>query len=210
MDGAAFETVTNSQDFREYSPFNPVKWEVELTMKFFKPPAEAALRFLTIAEVSPSDFFRAQQFSGFSGWADFHEFCDERDCLALGYETAGVPAPRQLVPFAAFERWSRLTGAPLDLDGLDEFAAHWRYRARRRSARTRGQFGAPGQPERHAVEVESAQVVVVRQDVYIRWRDEFAASAPFPAPDLDAYATQVVGCCLVTRARARRAALKKV
>ena len=129
--------MTNLQDFGEYSPFDPVKREVELTMKFLKPPARAGLGFLTIAEVTACDFFQARQFSGFSGWSDFHDFCDERDCLALGYETAGVTAPRQLVPFAAFERWSRLTGAPLDLDGLDEFAAHWRYRVHRRSARLR-------------------------------------------------------------------------
>ena len=179
-------------------------------MKFLKPPARAGLGFLTIAEVTACDFFQARQFSGFSGWSDFDDFCDERDCLALGYETAGVTAPRQLVPFAAFKRWSRLTGAPLDLDGLDEFAAHWRYRVHRRSARTRGRFGVPGQPESHAVEIESAQVVVVREDVYTRWRDEFTASAPFPAPDLDAYATQVVGCCLVSRARTRRSVLKRV
>jgi hypothetical protein len=179
-----------------------------LTERFSAAPASEGLRFLTIAELSARDFYQARQFSGFSGWANFGDFRIERDFLGLGYACAGVPALRQRVSFAAFEGWSRLTGAPVDLDGLDDFAAHWRYRAHRPAAPTRGRFGAPGQPERHAVEIDGAQIVVVRKDVYARWRDEFAARAPFPAPDLDAYATQVVACCLASPSRARRPAVK--
>src|SRR5579863_3854594 len=64
----------------------------------------------------------------FSSWSDHREFAAERDALYLGYASAGVSAQLQRVSFRNFERWSRLTGAPMDLDGLDEFAAHWRWR----------------------------------------------------------------------------------
>ncbi len=178
--------------------------------RFSSPPDGEGVPFLTIAEISSRDFYRARQYFGFSGWDNYQDFCVERECLQLGYESAGVRAPRQRVPLAAFQGWSRLTGAPLDLDGLDEFAAHWRYRAHRPVARARGQFGAPGQPERHAVAIEGEQLVVVSEDVYVRWRDEFSAGAPFPPPDLDAYAMQVVACCLASSSRARRSAVKIV
>lgn len=181
-----------------------------MTERFSAPPVREGLRFLTVAQISSRDFLAARRFCGFFGWADFDDFCMEREFLALAYESAGASAPRQSVPFAAFLGWTRLTGAPLNVDGLDEFAAHWRYRADHPAARTRGAFGAPGQPERHAVERDGAQVVVVREEVFAQWRSEFAARAPFPAPDLDAYATQVVACCLASSSRARRSAVKSV
>lgn len=186
-----------------------VELEVGLTEGFSTSPQREGLRSLTIAELSEQDFYHAQKFPGFSGWANFDEFQLEREFLALGYHSAGVNAPRQLAPFAAFHGWSRLTGAPVDLDGLDEFAGHWRFRARHPLARTRGKFGVPGRPESHAVALTGVQIVVVREEVYARWRQDFAARAPFPAPDLDLYARQIVACCLSSAPR-MRSALKNV
>jgi hypothetical protein len=177
-----------------------------LTERFLARPLRDGLNFLTIAEISARDFSQARLLPGFAGWDNFHDFCLERDFLRASYAMAGVAAPRQSVSFAAFEGWSRLTGAPLDVDGLDEFAAHWRYRARNPLSPARGLFGAPGQPERQPVEIDGAQVVLVRRDIYARWERDFAARAPFPAPDLDVYATRVVACCLPASARARRSA----
>lgn len=181
-----------------------------MPQRFSTPSDPAGLPYLTIADFSEGDFFKAQEFSGFSQWANFDDFQMERDLLALGYESAGVLAPRQLVPFAAFQGWSRLTGAPLDLDGLDEFAAHWRFRAGRPEAPTRGRFGAPGKPELNAVEIAGAHTVVVREAVYRKWRCEFEARTPFPPPDLDAYAAQVAACCLLSRAPAPRRSAPKM
>lgn len=181
-----------------------------MSEEFLAQSSGDGLRFCTIAALSSGDFSKAQKFPGFSHWADFDDFELERDSLTLGYECAGILAPRQRVPFVAFEGWSRLTGTPLDIDGLDEFAAHWRFRAGHPIARTRGRFGVPGRPEQHAVQIEGVQDVVIRRPVYELWRAGFAAGAPFPPPDIDAYAAQVVSCCLVASARARRAAFKNV
>ena len=158
-----------------------------------------------IAWLCRRDFERARAAPGFSDWRNHREFFEERDALYLGYGFAGVTARLQRVPFDAFERWTRLTGTALEIDGLDEFAAHWSWRATHVDAPVIGRFGAPGDPERNAIAVAGAQCVCVRREVYVRWRDEFARSALLPAPNLDVYAAHVVDCCIPCRPRARRA-----
>ncbi len=150
---------------------------------------------LAIGWLPQRDFARARATPGFSGWANHREFSLERDALFLGYGAAGVTARLQRVSFSAFQRWARLTGAPINLDGLDEFAGHWLWRASHPDAPVIGRFGAPGDPERNAVDAAGAQCVIVRPEVYVRWRDDYAKSGLFPPPDLDTYATQVVECC---------------
>ena len=143
----------------------------------------------------------------FAAWRDHGEFVAERDLLYIGYGTAGVCAEIQRVSFQAFEKWSRLTGAPLDVDGLDEFAAHWRWRKRRPSAAVMGRFGAPDNPERHAVAVANVQCVRIRPEVFVRWRDDFVGGGLFEAPDLDSYAAYVVEFTLPSDPRTRRPAV---
>lgn len=140
----------------------------------------------------------------FSAWKEHHEFASERDALFLGYGVSGVTAHLQRVSFRAFERWLRLTGAPPNIDGLDEFAAHCRWRALHPEARTVGLFGVPDSPERNAVASAGAQCIRIRPEVFVRWRDEFAESGLFAAPALDVYAAHVVELCLIPDLRARR------
>ena len=161
-----------------------------------------------LARLNPRDFARARTLApAFRAWANYEEFLNERDALFLGYGAAGVTATLQMLALPAFERWSRLTGAPLDLDGLDEFAAHWRWRARHPDALVYGMFGVPRFPERHEVEAAGVQVVRVRPEFFVRWRDDYARTALLETPDLDAYATHVVEDCLPCASRSRRPAV---
>ena len=178
-----------------------------MTQEVTPAASREGLRFLAVADLNVRDFLRARNLAGFARWAHFEDFQLEREALALSYEAAGVAAPRQRVPLAAFERWRRLTGAPLDADGLDEFAAHWRFRATRPDAPARGRFGAPGDPERNPVEADGAQIILVREDAFNRWRPELSIRATSPDAALDAYATQVVACCLSSGARASRSTM---
>ena len=141
---------------------------------------------------------------GFSHWSTHREFIEERDALYIGYGAAGVTAHSSTFHSRRFERWARLTGAPVDVDGLDEFAAHWRWRSQHREAPVCGRFGIPGDPEHNAVQVDGVQCVRIRPEVYVRWRDDYAKSKLFAPPDLDAYATQVVECCIFAGRRMRR------
>ena len=162
-----------------------------------------------LASLSKSDFAHAHaRAPGFALWSHFDEFLQERDALFLGYGASGVIARVQRVPFEAFERWARLTGAPMDLNGLDEFAAQWRWRVGHPLAPVIGRFGAPGDPERNAVAVAGIQMVWIRPEFYVRWRDEYVRTRLFVPPDVDVYAAHVVDCSIVSvRRPSRRPAL---
>jgi hypothetical protein len=143
----------------------------------------------------------------FAQWRTHREFVAERDSLYLGYGCAGVAAQLQRVPFAAFQHWTRLTGAPVDIDGLDEFAAHWRWRAQHPEAPVTGRFGVPGDPERNAVGAAGVQCLRIRPEVFVRWRDDFSRTQLLAAPSLDAYAAHVVEFCLLSDRRTQRLAV---
>ena len=162
-----------------------------------------------LALLGKRDFAHAQaRVPGFALWSNYEEFLHERDALFVGYGASGVTARIQRVPFEAFERWARLTGAPRDLDGLDEFAAHWRWRLGHGLSPVTGRFGSPGDPERNAVAAAGVQTIRVRPEIYVRWRDEYVRTGLFPPPDIDVYAAHVVECCIVSALRpARRPAL---
>lgn len=158
-----------------------------------------------LASLARRDFAHAQaRAPGFALWRDFDEFLQERDALFLGYGVSGVTARVQRVPFDAFERWARLTGAPVDLNGLDEFAAHWRWRCGHPLAPVTGRFGAPGDPERNAVAAAGLQLICIRPEIYVRWRDEYVRSGLFAPPDIDVYAAHVVDCSIVSARRPAR------
>ena len=158
-----------------------------------------------LASLAKRDFAYAQmRRPEFAQWFDFDEFLQERDALFLGYSFSGVTARVQRVPFEAFEHWVRLTGAPMDLNGLDEFAAHWRWRDKHDLAPVIGRFGAPGDPERNAVAAAGIQTVWIRPEIYVRWRDEYVRSALFAPPDVDVYAAHVVDCAIVSVRRPSR------
>ncbi len=162
-----------------------------------------------LASLGRRDFaFAVAHAPGFALWSCFDEFQQERDALFLGYGVSGVTARVQRVPFEAFERWARLTGAPMDLNGLDEFAAHWRWRVGHPLAPVAGRFGAPGDPERNAVAAAGIQTIWIRPEIYVRWRDEYVRSGLFAPPDVDVYAAHVVDCSIVSLRRpSRRLAL---
>ena len=168
-----------------------------------KPLSSNGLPTLAIALLSRRDFERARHLPAFSNWRGYADYLTERDALHVSYGAAGVTAARQRVPLDAFEQWTRLTGAPFSIDGLDEFAAHWRWRLAHPKAATLGRFGGPGDPERYAIDAGGAQCVVVRPEVFVRWRDEFTRSGLLPAPDLDVYAAHIVDCCLSRRRSSR-------
>jgi hypothetical protein len=158
--------------------------------------------------LGPRDFRLARKrYAAFSRFGDYRSFATERDAMFLGYGSAGVAAPFQYVPLDAFERWSRLTGARADIDCLDEFAKHWRWRALNAMAPVVAGVGAPGDPERNVATSFGAQIVPILSKVFLRWCEEFVRSGLLPAPSLDVYATHVVECCLTSDKRAPRAAV---
>jgi hypothetical protein len=140
---------------------------------------------------------------GFSQFGGYRDFIAERDALLLGYASAGVTAYFQRVPIAAFESWVRLTGAPFDIDGLDEFAAHWRWRAQHPGAAVMGRFGVPGHPERNPIDAAGVQCLRIRPEIFVRWRDDYSRTQLLAAPSLDVYAAHVVEFCLSSQRRAR-------
>jgi hypothetical protein len=158
--------------------------------------------------LSQRDFRLARErYAAFSRFGDYGDFATERDALFLGYGAAGVAAPFQHVPLDAFERWSRLTGARADIDSLDEFAKHWRWRALNPFAPVVAGAGAPGDPERDVASPFGAQLVPIRSKVFLQWRQDFVRSGLLSAPSLDVYATHIVECCLPCARRARRPAV---
>jgi hypothetical protein len=170
-------------------------------------PANFAAGSPVLAWLNRSDFERARlRWPGFALWRNHEEFLAERDALHVGYLSSGVTAEIQRVPLDAFERWTRLTGAPADLDGLDEFAAHWRWRARHPGTPVVGKFGFADDPERSPPAVAGVQRLLVLPELFVRWRDDLARPKLFPAPGLDVYATHVAECCLPCGRRARRSA----
>lgn len=174
----------------------PVLAEIEHSAPY---PAEQVLGLL-----SRRDFAWARQRApGFAQWDNHRDFVAERDALYVGYGACGVGARYQRVPFGAFESFTRLTGAPVDVHGLDEFAAHWRFRAQRPNAQVSGRFGFPGDPERNVVGAADVQCVTIRPEVYVRWRDDFAKVKLLQAPGVDLYAAYVVELCLLPEARSR-------
>jgi hypothetical protein len=157
--------------------------------------------------LSRKDFDRARlRWPRFAMWGDYGEYLAERDALHLGYCCSGVTAEIQRVTLDAFERWARLTGAPYDLDGLDVFAAHWRWRAHHPGAPIAGRFGLADDPERDPVAPAGVERVLILPALYLRWRDGYARAKLFAPPDLDTYAAHVVECCLPSGKRARRRA----
>ncbi len=180
-------------------------------MRTLRPSADHGLSSepslgLVWATLGRRDFARARQTPGFARWTSYREFVQERDGLYMGYGLAGVLGALQPVSFDAFERWARLTGALIDIDGLDDFAGHWRWRAGHPDARARGRLRAPGDRERAVAETANEQCIRVLPEIYRRWRGAFANSDLFVAPDLDAYATHVVECCFPPARRASRLA----
>lgn len=171
---------------------------------FLPPPIEPPV----LAWLGAREFALARQTPGFALWSNHREFAAERDALYIGYGAAGLTPRRQRVAFGDFQRWTRLTGAPLDLDALDEFAAHCRWRAERPQARVVGRFGAPGDPEHNVIAVADAQCIRVRPEVYFRWRDAFGKTRLLPTPSLDDYAAHVAECCLSAPRRPRRPAVR--
>jgi hypothetical protein len=151
-----------------------------------------------IAWLTAHDFVRARKHCGFSIWTDRREFSDERDALFLGYGYAGVTAFRQLVPFGAFERWTRLTGASCDVMGLDEFAAHWRWRSAHPAASIVGRFRATSE-EACNISAQGARSVRIRAEVFQQWSKDFVRLGLFAEPNLDDYATHAISCCVTSR-----------
>ena len=130
--------------------------------------------------LGPRDFRLARKrYAAFSRFGDYRNFATERDAMFLGYGSAGVAAPFQPVPLAAFERWSRLTGARADIDSLDEFAKHWRWRAFNPTAPVVAGAGAPGNPERNVASGFGAQVVPIVSTIFLQFCEEFARSGLF-------------------------------
>ena len=152
-----------------------------------------------VAWLNARDFARARRLPGFARWRNWREFRDERDALFVSLGFAGVKACRQMAPFEAFERWVRLTGASADLAGLDEFAAHWRWRRAHPQATVVGRFredGATG-----VATAQGIQCVPIRAESYAIWRAEIVRLALFAAPNLDDYATHAIACCMAARER---------
>jgi len=151
-----------------------------------------------IGELTARDYARARKCGGFSIWTNWREFREERDAQYFGLSLAGVTAIRQIVPLEAFERWTRLTGASCDVPGLDEFAAHWRWRSAHTSAPIVGCFRSVAEEVRE-IAVQGAQRVPIRAELFRRWSDDFVRLDLFPAQKLDDYATHAISCCMTSR-----------
>ncbi len=174
-------------------------------MSLYPSSTDLSVKPTVLSWLDRADFCRARrQCPEFARWRSFREFVLERDAVYLGFGFAGVSAQRQRVPLDAFQRWSRLTGAPVDLDSLDAFAAHWRWRARHPGAPVMGRLGYPGDPDGDVASAAGAQIVLMRVDLFRRQQRDFEKLGVVPAPTLDAYATLVVECCLPSVKRARR------
>jgi hypothetical protein len=166
---------------------------------------DAAAEPTVLGWLDRADFCRARrECRGFARWRNYREFVIERDSVFLGFGMAGVVAQRQRVPFDSFLSWSRLTGAATDLDGLDVFAAHWRWRAGHSLNAVVGHLGDPGDPDDDVASTAGAQIVRILPDVFRRQQLEFEKLSLLPAPALNVYATLVVECCLPCVKRARR------
>jgi len=174
-------------------------------LRVFDPTGETPV----FAWLEALDVARARRWSpAFSKWESYDDFVAERDALFLGYGFAGVTARFYRIAFRNFEQWSRLTGATAELEALDAFAAHCAFRADHPDAPTIGRFAAPERSEDDAVAVAGAQCIRVRPDIYTRWRNGLTATGPLAAPDLDAYATHVIACCVSPDGRNLRPLVK--
>ena len=150
---------------------------------------------LALAVLSKGDFACAQATPGFSHWESYNEFRTERSALYLAYAAAGIRVQPQRVSFAAFMAWARLTGAPIEIRGLDEFAAHWRWRVRHPDSAIFGTLGVSCNPALNTVAHGGAQCVRVHLEVFLRWQNEWPTSKLFGRPDIDSYAARVVEYC---------------
>lgn len=171
-----------------------------------QPSEHFAVR-MALALLSRRDFREASQVSrSFSRWETYQDFLDERDALSLGYASAGVATEWQAVSWDAFVRWSRLTGAPLDIDGLDEFAAHVRWRQTDGDAPARGRIVGEGARTLQSL-ASGARPIPIRLAVFEAWQAAFARLALLPVPTLDDYAAQIAECCLAGSSAAPRPAV---
>jgi hypothetical protein len=160
-----------------------------------------------LAWLSRADFARARlRVPEFSGCREYSAFVTERDVLQLTLGSAGVNALIQDVPFAAFETWAQLTGAALDIDRLDDFASHWRWRTENKNALARGWLGDPNAGGRDPVEISGLQWIVFQPEPYLLWREEVTGLRTFDPASLDVYATHVVDFCLPSERKASRSA----
>ena len=146
--------------------------------------------------------------AAFSIWASYEDFVADRDVRFVGYGTAGVTARFFPVTFRNFEQWLQLTGAPAEVETLDAFAAHCAFRADHPDAPVIGRLAASEGQEDDAVVLSGAHCVRVRPEIFALWRESPAAAGDVASPDLDAYATQVIACCVSPDGRNLRPLVK--
>jgi hypothetical protein len=107
---------------------------------------------------------------GLAAWGDAEEFVQERESAYFGYGAAGVRARLQTVPYAGFERWQRLTGAPADLIHLDIFAEHWLWRSENPRSPIKGIFRRDSACVSGIVGADGVQWIDIFADGFRRWR----------------------------------------
>jgi hypothetical protein len=190
------------------SVLNTLEGSVAMFAKAFrKSVSEGSDRPPVLAWLSRADFARARlRAPEFSGCREYSAFVTERDVLQLTLGTTGVTALIQDVSFAAFENWTQLTGAAVDIDRLDEFAAHWRWRIENPNALARGWLGDPNAGGFDPVEVSGSQWIVFQPAAYLGWREQVTGLPTFDPASLDLYATHVVDCCLPSERKISRSA----
>ena len=160
------------------------------------PMAQPVLAMLT-----RRDLERARlRAPAFAAWRDHLDFVEEREAQFFGYGTAGATACFQPVPFSAFERWARLTGARTDVFGLDDFASHWRWRKANAGAPSRGRLAAPRPADDRSVQEAGIQLVDIFPDGFARWLKALSDTPSFDRwPTLDDYAALVIETCIDLR-----------
>jgi hypothetical protein len=155
-----------------------------------------------IALLSRADFAYARDFIGdLRRWADFDDYCLERDGEFLALSSAGIAACQQRVLLCAFCRWIRLTGAGRTLADLDSFAALWRVRRAHPEWPVRGALVVrDAAPTCKRLSSDQTLTIPIVKEIHVNWDKSVSSLKLFEnANSINRHAALIAEACLSRR-----------